>query len=89
MLRVGLGEGKDSVAKLFKLKAALQLVAAVAVSPGFIPASAAPVKQAPAVSIAAAMLAKAQQGDASAQAKLGLMYDDGTGVTQDYAAAAI
>jgi TPR repeat protein len=30
----------------------------------------------------------AEQGDASAQTKLGIMYDDGRGVTQDYAEAA-
>ncbi|MBR6901213.1 MAG: SEL1-like repeat protein [Synergistaceae bacterium] len=33
------------------------------------------------------VLKKAQKGDAEAQYKLGLMYDNGDGVTQDYSEA--
>ncbi len=75
------------MAKLFKLRAALQLVAAVAVSSGLSAASAAPVKQAPAVTAFEAMMERAKQGDANEQNNLGIMYYDGRGVAQDYAAA--
>jgi TPR repeat protein len=75
------------VAKFFELKAALQLVAVVAVSSGLSAASAAPVKQATAASNVAWTLARAQQGDAFSQAMLGFRYLMGVGVTQDYAVA--
>ena len=70
-----------------KMRVVFCLVAAFAVSSGLNVASAAPVKQASAVSAFTETLAKAQQGDAEAQIKIGVMYDYGRGVAQDFAAA--
>ena len=60
---------------------------AIAVGACSVAVNAAPVKQTTAAILLAATKAKALQGDATAQFNLGLMYAQGRGVAQDYAAA--